>query len=215
MIDRPLQKTFTRFLLPLTLSLALLPACSDSGALGAGSEQILSSDVVYNHWPNETTSSETSSEVTSKVLVRNLDNEGAQEHVFISVLPNSSNKRNSILRVTQGVDYSELVNFNSNRIALLQDSIPFAYDFNEDGLSELLFVSYDRDRVYAFEFKNKLKKLFVRWTADLPETLDVNFDRRLQKIIFKDEPFIKVGPFGLTEIKNKKVSVVDLRVDEN
>ncbi len=215
MKHRPLQISLFENVVPLLMSLALVSACSDSGGPGGASEEILSSEIVYNHWPNETTSSDSSSQVTSKVLVSNLDNEGAQEHVFISVLPNSSNKRNSILRITQGPNFSELVNFNSNRIALLQDSIPFAHDFNEDGLRELLFVSYDRDRVYAFEFKNKLKKLFVRWTADLPETLDVNFDRRLQKIIFKDEPFIKVGPFGLTEIKNKKVSVVDLRAEEN
>ncbi len=191
--------------------LNLTLGCSQSGSGGGSDGRVLGSDFAENHWPNETTTESSSTEITSKILISDLDQSGGLENIFISVLPNSSNKKSSVLRITQGPDFSEVLNYKSNRVSLLQDSIPFAYDFNNDGYKELVFVSYDRDQVYAFEFKNKLKKIFIRWTANLPEVLDVDFDRQLKLVFFEEDTMIKVGPFGLYESKNKKVAIVDLR----
>ncbi len=185
-------------------------ACSESGSGDEISDQVLDSDFAYTQWPNDSTSDSSSSEITSKVLVTDLDNQGGVENVFISVLPNSSDKRSSILRVTNGEDFTELANYKSNRISLLQDSIPFPYDLNKDGFKELLFVSYDRDEVFAFEFKDNLKNVFVRWSVDLPEPLELDFDRHLREVVYGKDKVVQVGQFGLLEKQRHKVKVVDL-----
>lgn len=193
----------------ILFTFCLTLGCSDSGSSPA-EERIVNDDFAYASWPNETTSSPESGQIKSKVLISDLNKDGTKENIFISVLPNSSNQKSSILRITTGTDFIEASNFKSTNIHLYQPSIPYSFDLDKDGNKELLFLSYDLDRVYSFELKNKLKDVFVRWSAKLPQALDEGFDLKFSPVTFQDKEMIKIGQYGLFEKSNKKVKVFDL-----
>ncbi len=192
--------------------MAFLCQCSSSGSGdGPGESSLIDSSVGYQSWPNESTTDTSVNYITSKILVSDLDQNGELENIFISELRFSSNKKSSVLRVTKSAKFKEVSNFKSNNIYLLKDSHPFAYDLNKDGDKEILFVSYDRDEIYAIDFKNKnLKKLYLRWRLSLPEPLPEDFDRNFKIVVIKEKKMIKIGPYGVFEKKNKKPALINL-----
>lgn len=194
------------------LFLLLNSQCSKSSSPGIN-DQVVSASVAYASWPNSSTTDTNSSQIVSKVLMTDMDNDGTSENVFLSAVPSSTNKRNSVLRVTIGEGFKEVANYQSSRLALFHDSVPYAKDLDGDGEKELVFVSYERDQVYAFELKSKNHKLDMRWQANLPETLPENFDRHFQSVSYKNKTYIKINHFGVREGKNREVSVVDFNDD--
>jgi hypothetical protein len=187
--------------------------CGSSGGGGASVEDwVVSSDQAEDLWPNESTTDQASSQITSKILITDLNQDEVDESIFISVLPNSSNPRSSMLRITSGEDFTEVANFKSSRLVFLQDATPFALDLNKDGTKELLFVSFDRDQIFALDFHpRKKRKVKVRWRVSLPKVLAPDFDRRLQVVDFDDQTFVKVGPYGLREKSRRRIKIIDLR----
>ena len=191
-------------------SLTILISCENGGSGFDPESQIIGTEVAYQSWPNDSTSNPESSQITSKVLVSNLDAQGDFENIFLSVLPNSSNQKSSILRVTSSSDFTELASFKSTQVFFLKDSTPFTFDLNNNNQREIVIVSYDLKKVYALEFKNNdLTEFFIRWKANLPYALDVDFERQLQLVSHQGREVIKVGNFGIYE-KNNKAKVVDL-----
>ena len=200
----------------VSLCLLLIQCSSSGGEDQPGENSLVTAEEAYSFWPNESTTDLTSSKIVSKVLISDLNFDGLLENIFVSALPNSSNKKTSMLRITQGSDYEEITNYSTGRVALLQNSIPYTEDLDNDGMKELIFVGFYLDQVYSFEFKkDDLRKLFVRWTAHLPYPLEKDFSRQLMKITYKGKEMIKVGPFGIYESKNKKAKVLDLSTEDD
>lgn len=207
---RPSSHSLKLILLKV-LALFSLVSCSNSGGGGSSTDDlVMGEDFAYQEWPNQSTTDLASSEVVSKVLVSNLDGDDTRENIFISVLPNSTNSKSSVLRITSGTDFVERVNFKSTRIFLFKRAVPFAFDLNEDGNKELIFVSHDREKVFAFQFKDEIENFFVRWVARLPRPLDPGFSPRFKIITYKGRKIFKIGDFGIMEKSGKKPRVIDL-----
>jgi hypothetical protein len=189
---------------------SLLMSCSGgSDSSGSLDSQLISSDVAYAAWPNSTTTKTNSNQITSPVLLSDINKDGVLENIFITVLPASTQPENSVLRVTSGEDYEEIINYDANRTPLFQNSYPFVFDVNDDGDKELILVGYDLDKVYCFDFKdNELDQIYIRWSARLPQGLPADFNPRM-KLIEKDEQvMIQIENYGIFEKKHRKPKVV-------
>lgn len=208
------MKTQCRNRITLGIGCLLCPILVNCGGSGGGTianDSVFDASLIYSVWPNETTSENSSNDVVSKVLVSDLDSDGKQENIFISAVQRSTDKKSSILRVTQGQRFVEVSNFKSDRSHLLKDAIPFGFDIDSNSVRELFFVSYDRDKLYAFEFKNKnLKNLKMRWALSFTDPLPADFDRQMKLGFYKDVAVIKLGEYAIYEPKARKPKLVDL-----
>jgi hypothetical protein len=204
-----------RFSIQLTDLLFLIGFLVNCSGNGVSSELVDSSvaeaSYAYEKWPNDSTTDTASNNIVSKVLISDLDQDGILENIFLSELLGSTNPQNSILRITQGHGLKEVINFKSAQVHLLKDSIPFAIDLDNDGLREILFVSYSRDSLISFEFKNgDLKNIFIRWIVDLPQVMSQDFDRGIKLISYQGKEWVKVGPYGIRELNGRKTEVITL-----
>ncbi len=198
------------FLLSIVGSFFIV-ACSGSDGGSDPESFLMEMEQAYRTWPNETTSDLNSSEIVSKVLVTDLDGDNLRENIFISVVPNSSKPWNGVLRITRGPEFSEVYNFKSTRVFLYKQSLPYAYDIDEDGLKELFFVSHQRHKVYSFGVKEEISNVFVRWSGKLPEALSENFNPRFSLVDYEGEKAIRIADYGLVEEDSRNVKVIKLK----
>ena len=200
-----LFNTFARLLL-LT---GLLSSCNSTGDGEFADSSLLDSSYASGNWPNESTTNTNYNAISSKILVSDLNTDGVLENIFISRVRRSTNEKSYMIRITTSTGFQELANFTSPNATILKDSTPFAYDLNKDGLRELLFVSFNRYKIYAFEFHNKdLDKLKIRWVLTLPHQLLEDYKREMSIEIKDKLEVIRVEDYFIYETKDQKPKIL-------
>lgn len=178
---------------------------------------ISNEDDLASLWPNESTSHGDYDFIASEVIEIDLNQDQIKEKVFLSA-PSQSEVREPaaetsdfILRIVDH-QFSEVHNQLDLVRGVSADLGLYFYDLDQDGLTEIFYLSRENDELISLEFSGQ-ENFTYRWVASLPEVVDGKGKTFIKKSTENDS-FILFDSMILSEDQNKSPQVSLINADE-